>query len=261
MSLSERIVKTGKKSVKPDIIELKNESDIFVKNKKVEEIIKNSLADDSNIIVVCSRDVDKFIACNYVREFVKEQSVEIINNFEEDLKYSTAQRVIIPNPSLSEIIKIFKYIIEGCKTFVFGLNLKTNIKVLESIKVLILTECPNLNEANVEHIFAMSSSLIINVDRNEDGLFEITGAEKIYYENSELIFETLDIKEKEEQIFDESDSNITTDNEIDNIELADGIEHYNILDDDIKTSNSVKKTENKYKLLKEKIRKKHKTEI
>ena len=220
--------------------------------------IGGTLLSDSNLILVCSKDVDKFIACNYIREFVKNQSVEIINNLEDDLKYSMAQRVIVPEPSLSDVIKIFKYIIEGSRTFVFGINLKTDIKVLESIKILILTECPNLSEKNVEHIIAVSSSLILNVVRNEDGLFEITRADKVFYENNELVFEELNIIKRRDEISDNTNINITNNDEIDNIQLSEEIETYNILDEDkdIEPAGVIKKPLNKYKILREKIRKK-----
>ena len=109
MNLSERILKAGDNALNPNIIELKSESDIFVKNNEVETIITEAIDGDSNIILACSKEVEKYIACNYVREFIKKKSVELIaNNIEDDIKYSTAQTIIAPEPSISDIVKILK---------------------------------------------------------------------------------------------------------------------------------------------------------
>ena len=159
MNLRDRIVKSGKKRHK-----------------------KDAVLNNDNIILICSKDVDKYIACNYIKEFSYKQSVEIINDTGDDLKYSSAERVIIPEPSISDVINIFKSVIEGFKTFVFAINVKYFKNILETIKLLILLEHPNLTEKNVEHMLGLSSSVILNVIRNEDGLFEITDADKIYYD-------------------------------------------------------------------------------
>ncbi len=267
MNLRDRIVKSGKKRHKTNIIELKKESDIFVKNIKVEKIIKDAVLNNDNIILICSKDVDKYIACNYIKEFSYKQSVEIINDTGDDLKYSSAERVIIPEPSISDVINIFKSVIEGFKTFVFAINVKYFKNILETIKLLILLEHPNLTEKNVEHMLGLSSSVILNVIRNEDGLFEITDADKIYYDCENLIFENLlsgadmvmpDVSIKEITVEDDN-------TELDDMEISGAEEVYNIRDEEkqapehnenIENSKEDTKPVNKYKLLKEKVRKK-----
>ena len=271
MNLRERIVKAGKKDFSAGIVELKKESDIFVKNEKIEKIIKDSLNGDNNIILACAKDVDRYIACNYIREFIKNESVEIITQAGDDLKYSSAHKIIIPEPSISEIINIFKYIIEGYKTFVFGVSLKSFVNVFESLKISLLLECPNLSGENAEHMLALASCVILNVVRNDDGLFEISNAEKIYYENNEIINEKLISAEKSVINEEVTDKTVQAEVEIDDIPMTDDVEVYNILDEEQENNNEQEfeevqenieediKPVNKYKLLREKIRKKKET--
>ncbi len=271
MNLSERILKAGENALNPNIIELKSESDIFVKNNEVETIITEAIDGDSNIILACSKEVEKYIACNYVREFIKKKSVELItNNIEDDIKYSTAQTIIAPEPSISDIVKILKIMVQGYKTFVYAINIKSFVKIFETLKLLIMLECPNLKEKNISHLLGLSSCVVLNVIRNEDGLFEIIDANKLYYEGEELIFEQLIKNEtkREQDVISTDLEEADIDDELMPPENGEYIEVYNILDEeqehkeDQETQENIdnieknKKPVNKYKLLREKIRKK-----
>lgn len=166
--------------------------DIFVKNATVEQIIKNSINKEKNIILLCPSYLDKTLASNYIRSFFDDNiSVEVLRNISDNLPFVSAEKVIVPEPSVSEIIKIFELILCDFKTFVFAMNLKTFENVLESLRTLISLNCPNLSANNVEHLIGVSSALLVYIDRTEDGLFSVTNIGKIIYRNNTAFLDVL----------------------------------------------------------------------
>lgn len=257
MNIKDRLNSLISNETQDYMIELKSESEIFVKDKEIENIIKSSISANDNIILFCGSDTDKYITCNYISTFANNSSVEILNDINEELKYAVSKRIIVPEFSSNSVKKVLECMMEGCKSFVIALNIKSFENIFETFKMLIMLECPNMNKSDIEHIMGVASVLMLKVKRNEDGLFQIFDAEKIYYENNELIHEKLINKSVE--ISNDAEADI--DDEIENIQAAEEV--YNILDDEREEisapsddTSMEEKPINKYKLLKEKIKKK-----
>lgn len=242
-------------------------SDFFVKNKAAEQIIKNALLKDKNIILLCNQDSEKTIISNYLRSFAeKNSSVEILRNISEDLPFVSAEKVIVPEPSISEVIKILELILCDYKTFIFCMNLKSFENVIESFRTLVALNCPNLTSSNVEHLIGISDALLIYFSRNEDGLFNISDIGKIVYKNNcaflDVLYSSSKEKEDEEIVISEDVSQqaeIASDGKemaVADDETVRGSESENDIEnlpspDDSKETVKV----NKYKLLKDKVRK------
>lgn len=169
-----------------------DEADIFVKNSTAEQIIKNAVNKEKNIIILCPSYVDKTIAANYIRNFLDVSiPVEILRNISDNLPFVSAEKVIVPEPSVAEIIKIFELILCDYKTFIFAMNLKTFENALESLRTLIALNSPNLSSNNVEHLIGITSAVLIYVDRTDDGLFNVIDIGKIVYKNNTAFLDIL----------------------------------------------------------------------
>lgn len=275
MNLKERIEIIDKiKNVSSDAeIEIKQELDavdVFVRNAVVEQIIKNAVNMGKNIILLCPSYLDKTLAASYIRSFLDENiSVEILRNISDNLPFVGAEKVIVPEPSIAEMIKIFELILCDYKTFIFAINLKSFENVLESLRTLIALNSPNLSNNNVEHLIGMSSAILIYTDRTEDGLFSVTDIGKIIYKNNTAFLDVLysfgESKEevkKNPAVIEEPIIVEPIVIEDSNQETAETVEEEAEMLDEMPSENS-KNTEeknlhktNKYKLLKEKIKNK-----
>ena len=114
MNLKERIeiINQLKQSSSEQVFEIKKDvdvTDIFVKNVAVQQIIRNSVNRDKNIILLSPSDCDKTIIANYIRSFIDDTvSVDILANISDNLPFATAQKLIVPEPTMKEITKIFE---------------------------------------------------------------------------------------------------------------------------------------------------------
>lgn len=256
MNLKERIEILDKiKNVSSaDRIEIKNNfdaADIFIKNTVAEQVIVHSLSKDKNIILICPSLLDKMIVSDYIRSFVNDNiSVEILNNLSENLPFTNAEKIIVPEPSIQEVIKIFELILYDFKSFIFAINLKTFDNVLESLRTMLALNCKNLTSDNIEHLIGISSAVLVYVDRTEDGLYNITDIGKIIYKNNTAFLDILYSGEKEviePQYSNETYCPIqddltdqTVDNQIDDIDAEDLTENLDISD----TNEDAKDVEN-----------------
>ena len=196
MNFKERIDKINQINNKQaDVIEIKSEIenfDIFIKNKAVEHILKNAISKSKNIVLLCQSICDRTVVCNYLRSFIDSSvSVEVSNNISADLPFISASTVIVPEPNIDEIVKIFELILCDYKSFIFSMNLKSFENVLESFRTLIALNKNNLTLDNVEHLIGMSDALFIFVSRNDDGLFDITDIGKVVYKNNRTFLDVL----------------------------------------------------------------------
>lgn len=275
MNLKERIEIIDKiKNVSSNAeIEIKQELDavdVFVRNAAVEQIIKNAVNMGKNIILLSPSYLDKTLAASYIRSFLDENiSVEILRNISDNLPFVGAEKVIVPEPSIAEMIKIFELILCDYKTFIFAINLKSFANVLESLRTLIALNSPNLSNNNVEHLIGMSSAILIYTDRTEDGLFSVTDIGKIIYKNNTAFLDVLyssgeskEEVEKKPAVIEEPIIVGPIVIEDSNKETAETVEEEAEMLDEMPSENS-KNTEeknlhktNKYKLLKEKIKNK-----
>ena len=166
--------------------------DIFVKNKTVDRILQNAVLKSKNIILFSSLDCDKLIIANYIRNFLPSATnIDVIDNMAVDLPVSKSNVVIVPKPSLDDVVKIFELILCDYKSFVFALNLKTFSNVLESLRTLVSLNKPNLSVNSVEHLIGVSESLLVYISKNEDGLFEVSNIGKILYKNNSMFLDVL----------------------------------------------------------------------
>ena len=118
MNFKERIDKINQINNKQaDVIEIKSEIenfDIFIKNKAVEHILKNAISKSKNIVLLCQSICDRTVVCNYLRSFIDSSvSVEVSNNISADLPFISASTVIVPEPNVDEIVKIFELILHS----------------------------------------------------------------------------------------------------------------------------------------------------
>ncbi len=272
MNLKERIeiINQLKQSSSAQTVEIKKDvdvADIFVKNVAVNQLIKNSVKRDKNIILLSPSECDKTIIANYIRAFIDENvSVDVLSTVSDNLPFSTANKLIVPEPTMKEITKIFELILCDYKTFIFCMNLKTFDNVLESFRALLSLNSPNLNPNSIEHLIGVSSAVLVYVDRNEDGLYEITDIGKIVYKNNiaflDLLYSCTDV-EKEEVVVSEPVveaveisapvEEVETSSEVENIPQQEEIVEMKPQED---LPADVSPKANKYKLLKEKVRSK-----
>lgn len=272
MNLKERIeiINQLKQSTSEPSFEIKKEADvadIFVKNTTIQQLLKNSVNRDRNIILLSSGDCDKTIIANYIRSFIDDTvSVDVLSNVSDNLPFATAQKLIVPEPTIKEITKIFELILCDYRTFVFCMNLKTFDNVLESFRALLSLNSPNLNASNIEHLIGVSSAVLVYVNRNEDGLYEITDIGKIVYKNNtaflDLLYSNTRVESDETIIpvpIIETNKTIV---EVEQVEIPVEVEQEQPLIEEKEMSSleesnvEVSTKTNKYKLLKEKIRNK-----
>ncbi len=275
MNLKERIeiINQLKQSSSEQVFEIKKDvdvTDIFVKNVAVQQIIRNSVNRDKNIILLSPSDCDKTIIANYIRSFIDDTvSVDILANISDNLPFATAQKLIVPEPTMKEVIKIFELILCDYRTFVFCMNLKTFDNVLESFRTLLSLYSPNLNANSIEHLIGVSSAVLVYVNRNEDGLYEITDIGKIIYKNNvtflDLLYSSADvvkdeiivsspILETEETPIIVEQAKIINEKQFEQ-DIEDSIEQVELVPQEENLVRVSSKT-NKYKLLKEKVKNK-----
>ena len=168
-------------------------NDIFVKNKSVDQILKTALLKSKNVILLCQSSCDRTVVASYVRNLFLNNNiqVDILNDISGDLPFSSSDKVVVPEASVSDIVKIFELILLDYKSFVFTLNLKSFVNPIESLRVLLALNSQNLTHCNIEHLIGMSESLLVYVEKNEDGLFNITNVGKIQYKNSKLFLDVI----------------------------------------------------------------------
>lgn len=196
MNFKERISKINKvKTQAPQQMKAKSEidvSDIFVKNTTVEHILRNAVLKSKNIVLMCQSNCDKTLISNYMRKFMgASASVAVLSDFSTGLPSASASTLIVPEPSIRDIVKIFELILCDYKSFIFTMNLKSFCNVLESLRTIVSLNKPQLAASNVEHLIGMSEALLVYVSRNEDGLFAVSDIGKIVYKNNKMFLDVL----------------------------------------------------------------------
>ena len=300
MNIKERLKslkeqKSSSISIKEDI----NVSQFFKRIDFVESFIVKAFNNNKNFILLCDKNCDKEIVCNYISKFINHrEKIEIIQNTADDLKYSIASKVIAIEPNIKDIINLLKLSINDFKTFVFTINAKQYENILNSLSTLLLIELPNLKCENVDYLIGASEAIILFFTTDEDGLLYVKNIGEITYNKNELSLSTIysqtdsieknDIEEKtieEENIATSEEIAIETTNKTDIIveteqkneeetieevakeitEVVNDTEVKNVSEEKTK-ENKLKKIKkakkeedkkiNKYKLLKEKAKRK-----
>lgn len=270
-SEDKEIVSDNKIEFKQDI----DISDIFIQNDKVSNIITSVLAENKNIIIASSIDCDNSINTQYIRTFIKNtEKVEVLYDINKDINFINANRIIVPDVNILEFVKILEFILYGYKSFVFTINIKSYDNILENIKTLISLYYKNLSESAIENLLGSSDSIIVYIDKNDDGLFFVSHIGSIEYKNKSLnIIDLYSISNSSEDIksqcinlkdtkaiakidnidYEANENNNYVDKEtLTKTELNEFVKNDIELDNEKSDNNNVKV--NKYKLLKEKIK-------
>lgn len=184
-------------------IEVKTEAfsfDIFSRNSEVEKILRTTFIKDKNVIIASKKNSNKDIIYSYIKKFRgKAQSVEVVENIEDDISFTNASKIIIPEPSIYEIVKILEFILCDYKSFIFSLNIKSYENIIESLKTLILLNFPNLSNSNALHLIGSTQAIIIYVEIDEQGNYFITNIGEIEYKEGKIFLNNLYDKQKNEK--------------------------------------------------------------
>ncbi len=240
---------------------------IFERNEQSENILSEILKTNKNIILICSKEYDNELFCNYIRNFIdKSKSVEVLSNVSDNLHYISASKVIAIDPDIKETIKILELILTGLKSFIFTINIKNYNNVLESIRTLISLNATYLSQNAINHLIAESDSVMVFFERNSDGLFYVKNIEEVQSSENNIVLNSLfeyEIKEndkvtketqkkktikKKEKIQKEEENKSTLKSEINDTEENKQVNNQKHI-----ITNKV----NKYKLLKIKYNKKN----
>ncbi len=160
-------------------------TDIFENNPRASGIIQNIINQNKNIILFCSKEYDKSLLCNYFRLFLnKNDSIEILRNISDNLSYVSASKVIIPDPSIKDVIKILEYTLMGAKSFIFSMHVKNFKNILDSLRTLIALNFPYLSQSNIDHLIGSSEACLIFFTINECGLLSVNTIAQIKYNDN-----------------------------------------------------------------------------
>ncbi len=191
MNLKDRLINTKKNNnlLSKEGLLFDSSSDVskfFFDGAEVKKLLNASFLSYKNIIYVCDKSIDNTLIANYFYSLSNLYGSTIVDNIETDIENFNNRISIIPNPSINEIVKIFEYILCGYKSFVFGLNLSSNLKLINKLKTIIAINYPNLTEVNINTLLGFSNSLFVYVSVNDDGLYYVSEINELIYDNEEL---------------------------------------------------------------------------
>lgn len=174
--------------------------DMFCRNNEVEKILRNTFIKDKNVIIASKKNSNKDIIYSYIKKFIgKAQSVEVVENIEDDISFTNASKIIVPEPNIYELVKILEFILCDYKSFIFSLNIKSYENIIESLKTLILLNFPNLSNSNALHLIGSTQAIVIYVKIDEKGNYFITNIGEIEYKEGKILLNNLYDKQKKEK--------------------------------------------------------------
>lgn len=278
MNLKDRLkhsVKIQKPKVETSkLVQYKDESfvsDIFVKDENAEKILAEILSTNNNVIFASSVECENVIISQYLKTHLPVgESVETIFDVNSNIKFVNSSKIIFSNPNIKEFVKVLEFILYGYKNFIFGINVCQYENIIETIKTLILVNNPNLSEKTFNTLVGTSHPIIVYFKKNTDGLFYVSNIGKIIGDNDSLELEEVYsfVQQPEQEIVQETlveEKTVAID--LDEVNAEDVIiVDESIKEDDIVVTEEIKYdlkeeesepvTKNKYKLLKEKIKRK-----
>lgn len=258
MNIKERLQNLKKEnsiSIKEDY----SASLFFQKEDTLENIFVKAFNNNKNFILVCDKDCDKEIICDYFKKFIRnKESVETLHNTTDDIQFSIATKIIVTEPKIKDIINILKLSINDFKTFLFAIHLKNFETTIKSLSTLISIELPNLKNENINHLIGSSEAIVVYISKNEDDFYYIKNIGEIEYKDEKPILK--DIYNKEIKEISEEEITITnkTSEKEQEKEIEIEIENNTKKEPEKKLKIELdfsKNKKNKYKLLKEKIKK------
>lgn len=269
MNIKERLLSLKERST----ISIKEDysvSQFFQKNEEFENLFVKAFNNNKNFILLCDKDCDKELICNYFKKFVNNrESIEVIQNSTDDLQFSLATKIIAIEPKIKDIINLLKLTINDFKTFIFAMNLKKYETVINSLSTLIAIELPNLKDENINHLIGSSEAIVVYISMNEDGFYYIKNIGEIHYSNNYVSLDniySINIETKKEITIEQQEEETIKIEEVQVQEEIQAIEEpeekeINPLDENIENGklkielDFSQNKKNKYKLLKEKVKK------
>ena len=254
MNFKERLNINNKLIENDNKIEFKQEvdiSDIFMPDNIVSEVIKKAVSENKNIIVASSIDCDNTICTQYIKTFIKDtDKIEVLYDINSGIQFIKANRIIVPDIDILGFVKILEFILYGYNSFIFTINVKSYENILESIKTLISLYYSNLSESAAENLIGASNSIIVYINKNDDGLFYISNIGLIEYKNNKIkLIELFPMSENFQEENEEKTVRAKT--------IAELSDETDIKQKSNEKSENIKRVKiNKYKLLKEKIKSK-----
>jgi len=300
MDIKNRLKKTKNSKVEQNINNENKENSVLIKNKFDNEIVVNiitsQLESGNNIIFVTENSMDNNYTAEYFENCIKDTPVMTVYDKNiTDINIGNSIINIIPLVSPKSMVNILEQILLGTGTFIMGIHLNSYDNILEKLKLLI-TLNSNLQDTGVNLLLFNSNAIIVNIQLNENGALYVKTIDRIKGSCKKVCLNNLysymdkppEIDNTEsEDTADENivvDENITVPKEViipkenmtdDKLQVTEEIS--NIISDkeEVTFNNNNKNAEelpknaadgetrikiNKYKLLKEKIKRKKETE-
>lgn len=263
---------------------------VFLDSNEVKSVLIQAIDESKNILFVSHPTMESSLVIKYFKQLFNSKEADVVlpkNLFDEVLVYENRIN-LIPSPSISEIIHILEKIMYGYKSFVFGITLGNSDYTLEKIKTAISLNNQNLSEENVDILLGTSDLILVNFDKNTDGLYYVSKIDKVIFENYKLgtlaLFDSKpnvvtkkieehpveevvvqndvveeQIVEKQEEVVSSSQSiidEVEIEKEEENLEenLEETVDVSLTVNEDIKEETTKKR--NKYTALKEKVKRK-----
>ena len=296
MNLKDRLIISNQNNVK-----VQNENgeyvyttdEIFSDSKEAGEIIRDLALNNRNIVFVHNRSFDSNLFINYIQILLRDKQLNFLDNFEES-KLSDRNVNLIKSPNINSIVKIFEYIIYGYKPFIFNVCFESTENIIEKLSAVISVNFANLSEKNINTLISSSNCIFVVIEQNDNSfvisnILEISDKSSvklttIFTQNG--MVESQHNSEKEEDINSEEGS---IDDDLMNYDIEKHInnnltektvteENDDVFAEEQKISQEKSedseqeetaeeeielpvKKENKYKLLRDKVRKRRKENI
>ena len=161
---------------------------VFLDSNEVKSVLIQAIDESKNILFVSHPTMESSLVIKYFKQLFNSKEADVVlpkNLFDEVLVYENRIN-LIPSPSISEIIHILEKIMYGYKSFVFGITLGNSDYTLEKIKTAISLNYQNLSEENVDILLGTSDLILVNFDKNTDGLYYVSKIDKVIFENYKL---------------------------------------------------------------------------
>ncbi len=237
MNIKDRL-KTSKRTTSPEKkentgIKYKNAEKYFTDGKYVKNLLKAYIKNAKNIIFIINNSFDAELISLYFKSFIKDS----------DKNPQESKIEIVSEPSIIETVKIFENIISLDKSYIFGLKINKPDNILDKLTALIAVNFPNLQKMNIDTLISSSESVFVYFDKDKEGMYFISKIEEMVNTENGIEFE---------KIFDFDSSYLLSAD--DNTEINEKEQDDNKQAPVIIVNNTKPKKVNKYKLLREKFK-------
>ena len=158
---------------------------VFLDSDDVKSILIQAVNEGKNILFLSTPTMEPSLVSKYFKKlfYAEQKDIVLYKNIFDEPQYSENKINFILNPNMSEVVHILEKIMYGCGSCVFGITLKTLDYVLDKIKTAIALNYSNLTEENIEILLGTTDLLLVNFDKNSDGLYFVSKIDKVTFEN------------------------------------------------------------------------------